>query len=111
MMFLLMQDGQFGVLNYYAVLLGIIDPAKPILGNPATALAGLMLADKTAGLEDQLRAMEERAELAERVATHARANQERVEVPVMPQGVVESLARLADEADALADRVEERLAG
>ncbi|MFO1176457.1 MAG: cell division protein ZapA [Paracoccaceae bacterium] len=74
-------------------------------------MAGLMLADKTAGLEDQLRAMEERAELAERVATHARANQERVEVPVMPQGVVESLARLADEADALADRVEERLAG
>ena len=45
MMFLLMQDGQFGVLNYYAVLLGIIDPAKPILGNPNTALAGLMLAD------------------------------------------------------------------
>lgn len=74
-------------------------------------MAGLMLADKTAGLEDQLRAMEERAELAERVATHARANQERVEVPVMPQGVVESLARLADEADALADRAEERLAG
>lgn len=74
-------------------------------------MAGLMLADKTAGLEDQLRAMEERAELAERVATHARANQERVEVPVMPQGVVESLTRLADEADALADRVEERLAG
>lgn len=74
-------------------------------------MTGLMLADKTAGLEDQLRAMEERAELAERVATHARANQERVEVPVMPQGVVESLTRLADEADALADRVEERLAG
>lgn len=74
-------------------------------------MAGLMLADKTAGLEDQLRAMEERAELAERVATHARANQERVEVPVMPQGVVDSLARIAEQADALADRLEERLAG
>ena len=45
MMFLLMQDGQFGVLNYYFVQIGLIDPAKPILGNPSTALAGLMLAD------------------------------------------------------------------
>lgn len=45
MMFLLMQDGQFGVLNYYFVRLGLVDPARPILSNPATALFGLMLAD------------------------------------------------------------------
>jgi multiple sugar transport system permease protein len=45
MMFLLMQDGQFGVLNYYLVHLGLIDVSQPMLGNPQTALAGLMLAD------------------------------------------------------------------
>lgn len=74
-------------------------------------MAGLMLADKTAGLEDQLRAMEERAELAERVATHARAAQERVEVPVLPQAVLDTLVKIADQAEGLADQVEERLAG
>ncbi|MBS0563472.1 MAG: cell division protein ZapA [Proteobacteria bacterium] len=74
-------------------------------------MAGLMLADKTAGLEDQLRAMEERAELAERVATHARAAQERVEVPVLPQAVLDTLVKIADQAEGLADHVEERLAG
>lgn len=45
MMFLLMQDGQFGVLDYYFTQLGLIDPSRPMLGNPATALIGLMLAD------------------------------------------------------------------
>lgn len=36
-------------------------------------MAGLMLADKTAGLEDQLRAAEERAVVAERVEERAGA--------------------------------------
>ena len=45
MMFLLMQDNQFGVLNYYFVQIGLVDPSKPILGTPSTALLGLMLAD------------------------------------------------------------------
>lgn len=71
-------------------------------------MAGLMLADKTAGLEDQLRAMEERAELAERVATHARTTQERVEVQVVPADLLARVAALADQAEALADRLEER---
>ena len=74
-------------------------------------MAGLMLADKTAGLEDQLRAMEERTALAERVATNARATTERVEVPVLPQTVLDTMAEVAARAEALADQVEERLAG
>jgi multiple sugar transport system permease protein len=45
MMFLLMQDSQFGVLDYYAQTIGLIDPARPILGTPSTALIGVMLAD------------------------------------------------------------------
>jgi len=74
-------------------------------------MAGLMLADKTAGLEDQLRALEERTALAERVATNVRATTERVEVPVLPQTLVDTMAEIAARAEALADRVEERRVG
>ncbi|MCV2871045.1 cell division protein ZapA [Defluviimonas sp. WL0050] len=74
-------------------------------------MAGLMLADKAAGLEDQLRAAEERAVVAERVAANARANPERVEVPVIPEIVIDSFAEIAARAEALADRIEERKAG
>jgi multiple sugar transport system permease protein len=45
MMFLLMQDGQFGVLDYYFTQLGLIDASRPMLGTASTALIGLMLAD------------------------------------------------------------------
>ncbi|SPH17690.1 hypothetical protein DEA8626_01215 [Defluviimonas aquaemixtae] len=72
-------------------------------------MAGLMLADKTAGLEDQLRTAEERAGVAERVAANARANPERVEVPVIPEIVSDTFAEIAARAEALADRIEERL--
>lgn len=72
-------------------------------------MAGLMLADKTAGLEDQLRAAEERAVLAERVAANARAHPERVEVPVIPAIVTDTFAEIAARAEALAQRVEERV--
>ncbi len=73
-------------------------------------MAALMLADRTAGLEDQLRVLEERTSLAERVATSARTTVERVEVPVMPSSVMDTLAEIAARAEALADRVEESAA-
>ena len=72
-------------------------------------MAGLMLADKTAGVEDRLREAEARAaELAARVEelrepARARAAQ-RVEVPVVPPEVTEHLAEIAARAEALADR-------
>ncbi|OYX41801.1 MAG: cell division protein ZapA [Rhodobacterales bacterium 32-67-9] len=99
--------------------------AAKMLDNEATALvgqigrmpearmllmAGLMLADKAAGLEDQLRAAEERAVVAERVAANARANPERVEVPVIPEIITETFAEIAARTEALAAKVEERLA-
>lgn len=71
-------------------------------------MAGLMIADKAAGLEDQLRAAEERATLAERVAATARSNPERIEVPVIPGIVTDTLAEIAARAEALAARLEER---
>ncbi len=75
-------------------------------------MAGLMLADKTAGLEDQLRTVEERAALAERVATAARVQPvpDPVQVPVLPAAVIDSMAEIAARAEALADRVKDRLA-
>lgn len=45
LMFLLMLDGQYGVLTYYAVAVGLVERTAPILGNPATALLGVMLVD------------------------------------------------------------------
>jgi len=45
MMFLLMQEGSFGVLSFYLYELGIISRSQPILAHPVTALMAIMLAD------------------------------------------------------------------
>ena len=45
MMFLLIQDPEFGVLTYILEGIGILSGAAPILSTPSTALAGVMLAD------------------------------------------------------------------
>ncbi|SEO28548.1 cell division protein ZapA [Salinihabitans flavidus] len=78
-------------------------------------MAGLMLADKTAGMEDRLREMEARLseQTAELEALRAAPapEPERIEVPVVPQDVTESLAELAARAEALADEVEEKVEG
>ncbi|WP_225026545.1 cell division protein ZapA [Xinfangfangia pollutisoli] len=68
-------------------------------------MAGLMLADKTAATEDELRQV--KAQLAELQARPAPAA-ERVEVPVIPVQVTETLAELAARAESLADQVEEK---
>ncbi|MDR5651326.1 cell division protein ZapA [Ruixingdingia sedimenti] len=70
-------------------------------------MAGLMLADRMAGLEDQLRgALARVAELETRPAPAP----ERIEVPVIPAVVVETLAEIAARTEALAQAAEERLA-
>ena len=71
-------------------------------------MAGLMLADKAAGIEDQLRAAQNKAgELQARI-DELQANPAQVEVAVVPSEVTESLAEIAARAEALADRVEEQ---
>ncbi len=45
MMFLLMQDGSFGVLSFYLYNLGLASPSFPILANPKTALFAVLAAD------------------------------------------------------------------
>lgn len=71
-------------------------------------MAGLMLADRTAAVEDELRAL--RARLAEIEARPAPAAA-RIEVPVVPAAMRETLAELAARAEALAQQAEERVAG
>lgn len=73
-------------------------------------MAGLMLADKTAGLQDKLRVMEDRmaekeAEL-DQLRNAPRPEAERVEVPVVPAGLTDMLAEIAARTEALADQVE-----
>lgn len=76
-------------------------------------MAGLMLADKTAGVEDQLREMtaqiEELQAENERLRNQPTPEPQRVEVPVMPQGVTEALAEVAARAEALAGQVDDKL--
>jgi len=66
-------------------------------------MAGLMLADKTANLQDRLSTVE-----AELVALRAAPapEPERVEVPVVPDEVVDTLSEIAARAEALADTVD-----
>ena len=73
-------------------------------------MAGLMLADKTGGLEERLREAEDRlgalsAELAELKNAPA-PDPERVEVPVIPSDVTDALAELTARAEALAATAE-----
>ena len=72
-------------------------------------MAGLLLADRTAALEDKARAAEnESAELKARLdALEANPPQpERVEVPVVPDGVVDTLSEIAARAESLADTLD-----
>ncbi len=75
-------------------------------------MAGLMLADKTAGLEDQMRTLEEKLAAQQTLIEELRANggvkPQPVEVPVIPPEVKDSLADLAGKAEALADLAEQK---
>ena len=71
-------------------------------------MAGLLLADRTAAMEDQVRTAEERAQAAEAALAALQANPPRVEVPVIPPALVDTLAEIAARAEALAERVEEK---
>ncbi|WP_282601793.1 cell division protein ZapA [Paracoccus sp. PARArs4] len=64
-------------------------------------LAGLMLADRFAGMED-------RAEKAERMVSRLQQNPPKVEVPVIPSELKESMAELAARAESLAERLSEQ---
>ncbi|SDH97432.1 cell division protein ZapA [Lutimaribacter saemankumensis] len=75
-------------------------------------MAGLMLADKTAGIEDRLREAEAKmanlqAEL-DRMRSAPAPEPERIEVAVVPPQVTETLAELAARAESIADSLEDQ---
>ena len=111
------QDGEEGYLRSAAAMLdeeaqvlsdqiGRMPEARMLL------MAGLMLADKTAAVEDRIKEVE--ATLAEREAELAQLRDapapepERIEIPIVPPSVTDTLAELAAQAEALAAAVEEK---
>lgn len=95
-----MLDGEASVLVNQA---GRIPEARMLL------MSGLMLADKTAGVEDKLREAEAKLAAVEKELEAVKAaGPEQVEVAVVPGEVTDTLAELAARAEALADLVEEK---
>ena len=111
------QDGEE---SYLLAAAKMLDDEARVLADQAGRLpearmllmAGLLLADKTASVEDRMREVE--ASLAERDAeleglrTLGAPEPERIEVPVVPESVTETLAELAARAEAVAAEIEEK---
>ncbi|MBK4215534.1 cell division protein ZapA [Paracoccus caeni] len=100
------QDGEERLLQRAAQVLDaeaqqILEQAGRVPEPRLLLLAGLMLADRFA-------TMEERAEKAERLANRLQTNPQRVEVPVIPSDLKEAMAELAARAESLAERLEEQ---
>ena len=78
-------------------------------------MAGLMLADKTAGLQDKVAELEDKlAEIGAELLGLRGAPlpaPERVEVPVVPSSITDTLAEIAARAEALAETVDGKRAG
>lgn len=76
-------------------------------------MAGLMLADKTAGMEEQMRGLESKLgaqeALIEELRSQPTPEPERVEVPVVPTEVTDTLAEMAARAESMASALEERV--
>jgi cell division protein ZapA len=78
--------------------------------NRMLLMAGLLLADRTAGLEDKVREAEGRLAQAQAQLeqTSFQGTVERVEVPVMPTEVIETMRGIAERVEAIADEFEGR---
>ena len=77
-------------------------------------MSGLMLADRTLALQEQLRATEaalEQAQQASQEVYHEiKTVVKEIEVPMVPIALLETLAELSARAEATADDLEERIA-
>lgn len=114
------QDGEEPYLQAAAKMLDdeaqvLIDQVGRMPEARMLLMAGLMLADKTASFEDQLNTAQ--MQLAQVQADLAalkdapKPEAEKVEVPVIPQSVTDSLAEIAARAESMADAIEEKAAG
>ena len=74
-------------------------------------MAGLMLADRTAAVEDRAKAAESEVtalrEEIQRLLSRPAAPAREVQVPVVPQDLTDALGELAARAEALADEMEQ----
>lgn len=112
---------QVGEEQYLHAAAALLDTEAQVLVSqigrmPETRLllmAGLMLADKTAGLEEKLRASEEKLAASEQMVAALRnapaPQPDRVEVPVIPDSVTDTLSELAARAEAMATEIEEKV--
>ncbi|MDD9979025.1 MAG: cell division protein ZapA [Boseongicola sp.] len=75
-------------------------------------MAGLMLADKTAGNDDQVKELEDKlakqAAWIEELQARPAPEPQQIEVAVIPDEVKQTMAELAARAEALADAAEEK---
>lgn len=91
--------------SHMSAQIGRMPEAKMLL------MSGLMLADKTAGLEEKVKAAETKmAQLQAQIDT-MESNPAKVEVPVIPSDVSDAMAQIAARAEALAEEVERRATG
>ena len=113
---------QAGEEQYLQAAAKMLDDEAQVLSNQVgrmpearmLLMAGLMLADKTASFEDKVSQIQ--GTLNEREAEleglrNMAPPPERVEVPVIPATVTDTLAELAARAESLAASVEEKAAG
>ncbi len=108
---------QTGEEHFLQSAAGLLDSEASVLAEqigrmPETRMllmAGLMLADKTAGIEEELRAAEARIEAINRELTALKSSPpEQVEVAVIPPQITDSMAEMAARAEAIADSLEAR---
>ncbi len=110
---------QEGEQHYLQAAAKMLDDEAQVLANQIgripenrmLLMAGLMLADKTAGVEDRLRETEAKLAEAEAQLTALKnADPEKVQVAVIPPEVTDTLAELAARAEAMAATIEEKAA-
>ena len=98
-------DGEAAALNSQ---IGRLPESRMLL------MSGLMLADKTAGIEEQMRSLEEKLasqkSLIGELRNKPKPEPQTVEVAVIPQSVTDSMAEMAARAEALAAAIEEKAA-
>ena len=106
------QDGEESFLKAAAEVLDgearlLSDQVGRLAENRMLLMAGLMLADKTVALEEAAGSSKQKLEDARTAARVAASTPpERVEVPVVPEKLVDTLAELAARAEALAEKAE-----
>lgn len=108
---------QSGEEEYLQSAAAILDGEASVLADQAgrmtearlLLMAGLMLADKTAGLEERLQEAEARVQEAGDTveALRSASAPERIEVPMIPPSVTDTLASLVSQAESLATELED----